>query len=224
MQAQTGPGEGPCGARLNPHCQITSEETRGLTGPGKGWTSEGGGRVTWDMGRWPLPLFPSAHLHTQAPAACPHLHSCSELLRLRCCLTVLVTRTPGVGQVRAAEVKTPPNKRLARPWGRTSSEEPLGWPPSPGRTDMGAALTPAVRHDLQGQGHQVIEGGVQDDSTDVWVGHGCPRGWENGRGRGTLRGADRRLSLGSLLPTQPFPGSLHPHRLCPHLLGRDRTP
>lgn len=39
-----------------------------------------------------------------------------------------------------------------------------------------AALTPAVRHDLQSQGHQVIEGGIQDNSTDVWVGHGCPRG------------------------------------------------
>lgn len=40
MQAQTGPGEAPCGAWLNlswPDRDLRHEETQDLTGPGEGW-------------------------------------------------------------------------------------------------------------------------------------------------------------------------------------------
>lgn len=105
-------------------------------------------------------------------------------------------------------------------------EEPRAGHPSP-RTSRGAALTPAVGHDLQGQGHQVIKGGVQDNSTDVWVGHGCPRGWQNKKGGGSEVQAGT-FPLGPSYPLQPLSleaaspfGSYQ--CLCPHLLGRDKN-
>lgn len=40
-------------------------------------------------------------------------------------------------------------------------------------------LTPAFRHDFEGKRNKVIKGGIQNNSTDVWIGHGCPSGcWE----------------------------------------------
>ena len=65
----------------------------------------------------------------------------------------------------------------AQQWGH-----PL--PTLPVRAGLGAVLTPAVWHDFQGQGHQVVKGGIQDHSTNVWVGHGCPRGWCQDREEG----------------------------------------
>lgn len=45
-------------------------------------------------------------------------------------------------------------------------------------------LTPAVRHDLEGQRQEVIKGRIQHHCFDVWVRHHCPRGYEN-KGRKT---------------------------------------
>ncbi|KAL0622740.1 LOW QUALITY PROTEIN: hypothetical protein AAY473_006328, partial [Plecturocebus cupreus] len=45
---------------------------------------------------------------------------------------------------------------------------PIPAHPFPERAGRGAALTPAVWHDLQGQGHQVIKGGIQDHGTNIW--------------------------------------------------------
>lgn len=101
MQAQTGPGEAPCGAWLNLSCPIVISD---MSRP----------RISQDLGR----------------GGRSHLHSCSELLRLRCCLTVLVTRTPGWDTMRGAEMKTWPNLKVPVHWTGPSRKSPvLATPP-----------------------------------------------------------------------------------------------
>lgn len=99
---------------------------------------------------------------------------------------------------------------------------PRSSPPLPSRAGLGAALTPAVWHDFQGQGHQVIKGGIQDHGTNVWVGHGGPRSWyQERKGRVRTKGLlptptptliPLTLQAHPILPTKLAPGlALTPH-------------
>lgn len=76
---------------------------------------------------------------------------------------------------------------------------------------MGAVLTPAIWHDFQGQGHQIIKRGIQDHGTNVWIGHGCPCGWYQDREEG--RGQRRCYPPLQPCPTDP----IHVTRLAPGL-------
>lgn len=94
---------------------------------------------------------------------------------------------------------------------RTSSRSS---PPLPSKAGLGAALTPAVWHDFQGQGHQVIKGGIQDHSTNVRVGHGCPRSWYQER--------KEKVRTKGLLPTPThtlIPLTLQAHPILPTKLA-----
>lgn len=87
-------------------------------------------------------------------------------------------------------------------------------PPLPSRADLDAALTPAVWHDFQCQGHQVIKGGIQDHGTNVRVGHGGPRSWYQER--------KERVRTKGLLPTPTptlIPLTLQAHPILPTKLA-----
>lgn len=74
------------------------------------WEGPPGTRRQWLM----LALWSQQHLQGMRwgrvwcwVLASPHLHSCSALFRLRCCLTVLVTRPPSEINVRGQQTQVP---------------------------------------------------------------------------------------------------------------------